>query len=130
MGKRVRKWREPSPYKEVPHRILEFLIAEEPPEAEKRYSRLINPPGGLPNGGVRELSLAHRQIHFGRSRNRTHFNMTNALIAIFTIVSIFSVLFIVRRYRTATPAQRSQIIWAACGAVAVAAGVICLSVLR
>jgi hypothetical protein len=52
-----------------------------------------------------------------------HTNMTIALIALLSIVSLFSLLFIVQRYRTATPAQRPQIVWSACGAVAVAATV-------
>jgi hypothetical protein len=46
--------------------------------------------------------------------------MTIALVAFLVIVSLLSVLFIIRRYQAATAAQRPQIIWAACGAVALA----------
>jgi len=46
--------------------------------------------------------------------------MNYALILLFAIVSIFALLFLRQRYRMATPAQRTQIIWAAGGAVAVA----------
>jgi hypothetical protein len=56
--------------------------------------------------------------------------MNLAITVIFSVVSIFSVLFIVRRYRVATPAQQRQIIGAACGAIAVAAGVFFLFVFR
>jgi len=49
--------------------------------------------------------------------------MNIALTAVFTIVSIFAALFIVSRYRIATAAQRSQIIFGTVGAIAVAAGV-------
>jgi hypothetical protein len=53
-----------------------------------------------------------------------------ASIAILFIVSLFSALFIFRRYQTATPEQRPQIVWAASGAVAVAAGAIFLFTFR
>lgn len=56
--------------------------------------------------------------------------MNIALIVILTIVSLFSVLFLVRRYRAATPAQRPQILVAACGAVAVAAALLLLFIFR
>ncbi|HEU5069418.1 MAG TPA: hypothetical protein VFV96_03285 [Verrucomicrobiae bacterium] len=46
--------------------------------------------------------------------------MTIALVAFLVIVSLLSVLFIIRRYQAATAVQRPQIIWAACGAVALA----------
>lgn len=49
--------------------------------------------------------------------------MNIALMAVFVIVSIIAVLFIVSRYRVATAAQRSQIIFGAAGAIVVAAAV-------
>jgi hypothetical protein len=49
--------------------------------------------------------------------------MDFTLIAIFLIVSLFSGLFLISRYRKATPSQRPQIVWAAFGAIAVAATV-------
>ena len=53
-------------------------------------------------------------------------DMDIALIAIFAIVSLFSALFMVRRYQAATRAQRMQMVWAAGGAAAVAAGALVL----
>jgi hypothetical protein len=53
-----------------------------------------------------------------------------ALTIIFGVVSLFSVFFIVRRYRTATPAQQRQIIFAAAGAAAVALLLFCLFTFR
>ena len=47
--------------------------------------------------------------------------MRNFLTLLFIIVSLFSAFFIARRYRIATPLQRRQIIFAAAGAIAVAA---------
>ena len=46
--------------------------------------------------------------------------MPIAFIVIFGLVSIFSIYFIVRQYRAATPVQRRQIIIAAGGAISVA----------
>jgi hypothetical protein len=47
--------------------------------------------------------------------------MPHALTAALVVLSVFSILFVVRRYQAATPEQRPQIILAACGAVVVAA---------
>lgn len=76
----------------------------------------------LARGGRRDTLL-----HVGRklnaappSSNPAHTNMTIALVAFLVIVSLLSVLFIIRRYQAATAVQRPQIIWAACGAVALA----------
>ena len=46
--------------------------------------------------------------------------MPLALTAFFTLVSLFSLFFIIRRYRTATPAQRRQMVFAGVGAGALA----------
>ncbi len=56
--------------------------------------------------------------------------MNIALTLFLSVVSVFSVLFIVHRYRLATPEQRPKIIWAACGAVAVAAGMLLFMTVR
>ena len=46
--------------------------------------------------------------------------MPIALFVIFGLVSIFSIYFIVRKYKAATPVQKRQIIIAAGGAISVA----------
>lgn len=56
--------------------------------------------------------------------------MTIAYIAVLLLVSLGSVLFFAGRLRNATPAQRSKMIWAAGGAIAVAATVGLLIALR
>jgi hypothetical protein len=56
--------------------------------------------------------------------------VTIAYIAVLLLVSLGSVIFFVSRLRSATPAQRSQMIWAAGGGIAVAATVGLLIALR
>jgi hypothetical protein len=56
--------------------------------------------------------------------------MEIALTAALVVLSIFSILFAVRRYQAATPKHRPQIVWAGCGAFAIAAGVISLFAFR
>lgn len=48
--------------------------------------------------------------------------MPHALTAALVVLSVFAIAFTVRRYQAATPEQRPPIVWAACGAVAVACG--------
>lgn len=49
--------------------------------------------------------------------------MNYVLMAFFSLVTLFSLLFTVRRYRAAPSERRSLIAGAACGAVAVAAAI-------
>ena len=53
-----------------------------------------------------------------------------ALLLLFTIASLFSVAFIVRRYRTATVLQRRQILMSAGGAFVLAGGLLCYVAFR
>jgi predicted permease len=55
--------------------------------------------------------------------NTTNTAMHPALIALFIMVSLFSFFFIVRRYRTATPEQRRQIVLGGIGAAVIALGI-------
>jgi uncharacterized membrane protein YedE/YeeE len=48
--------------------------------------------------------------------------MSVAFIAVLVLVSLFSIAFTVRRYRTATPTQQRQILLGVIGAVIVALG--------
>lgn len=56
--------------------------------------------------------------------------MNVALVVVLSILSLVSVLFTVRRYQTATAAQRPLILWAVLGAIAVPVTVLLLMVPR
>ncbi len=65
-----------------------------------------------------------------KALNQTHLGMNIAYMLIYSIISLCSILFIIRRYRMATPAQRPMLIAAACGAIALGAGILILLALR
>lgn len=65
-----------------------------------------------------------------KALNPTHLKMNIAYLLVYSVISLFSILFIISRYRMATPAQRPMLIEAACGAIVLGAGILILLGLR
>lgn len=65
-----------------------------------------------------------------KALNQTYLGMNIVYILVCSIISLFSILFFISRFRMATPAQRPMLIGAACGALALGAGILILLALR